>query len=160
MTIEVRATRFDYQTGKLLQESKWVTAKKSKSACHTYEDICFRRLEFSSNFSLTLCKYFLTFIIIFFFSILYRNELILDAPDARRTYPINLPNSVNGQYVEFLSSDIRDDVGQATFPFFDSTIVMGTPNFPLGGIGLYHRGNKGGFVAFKIMGLNLTNYLV
>lgn len=45
-------------------------------------------------------------------------------------------------------------------PFFDALEAEGDPNFPLGGIGIIHRGQKGfgGFLAFKIFEIDLSKY--
>ncbi|XP_074093781.1 uncharacterized protein LOC141524035 [Cotesia typhae] len=72
--------------------------------------------------------------------------------------PGNIVDSMPNQYVRFRSSDLVEDAGQSTVPFFDAQDVEGKPEFPLGGVGLVHRGwkNYGGFLAFRIFDVNLS----
>ncbi|XP_053595015.1 uncharacterized protein LOC128667752 [Microplitis demolitor] len=90
-----------------------------------------------------------------------RKELTLDAPDKPTKSFLNVIDSKTDQFIKFRESDFIKDAGQSTVPFFDAQDVEGTPEFPLGGVGIVHRGRKGygGFLAFKIFDLNLSNCL-
>lgn len=74
--------------------------------------------------------------------------------------PFNVIDSKTNQYVEFQTSDLVKDAGQSTIPFFDAQDVEGEIEFPLGGIGLMHRGHEGygGFLAFRIYDMNLSKF--
>lgn len=64
-----------------------------------------------------------------------------------------------GDFVKFQTSDLIKDAGQSTVPFFDAQDVDGDPEFPLGGIGVLHRGRDGygGFLIFRIFKTRLSN---
>ncbi|XP_057321479.1 uncharacterized protein LOC130665191 [Microplitis mediator] len=89
-----------------------------------------------------------------------RDELILNDPDIPTKSSENLIDSSEGQFIRFRASDLRKDAGQSTVPFFDAIEAEGYPGFPLGGIGIIHRGRKGfgGYLAFKILDLDLSHY--
>lgn len=55
---------------------------------------------------------------------------------------------------------MKKDAGQSTVPFFDSLEAEGYPEFPLGGVGIMHRGREGfgGFLTFRIFDLNISKY--
>ncbi|CAG5078956.1 Protein of unknown function [Cotesia congregata] len=72
-----------------------------------------------------------------------RTELILSEPDLPTKSTKNLVDSSKGQFVEFQRSDLKKDAGQSTVPFFDAMEVEGAPGFPVGGVGIVHRGKKG-----------------
>ncbi|XP_044585893.1 uncharacterized protein LOC123265961 [Cotesia glomerata] len=87
-----------------------------------------------------------------------RNKLDLTHPDMPTKSPLNVIDSKTNQYAKFQTSDLVKDAGQSTMPFFDAQNVEGEIDFPLGGIGLFHRGHEGygGFLAFKIYDMNLS----
>ncbi|XP_074106584.1 uncharacterized protein LOC141532239 isoform X2 [Cotesia typhae] len=72
-----------------------------------------------------------------------RTELILSEPDLPTKSTKNLFDSSKGQFVKFQKSDLKKDAGQSTVPFFDAMEVEGAPGFPVGGVGIVHRGKKG-----------------
>ncbi|XP_034946173.1 uncharacterized protein [Chelonus insularis] len=86
----------------------------------------------------------------------YRRELIFPDSDNPLKYDEFDFNSINGDYVGFWPSSLKKDAGQTTIPLFDANPVFGIPRFPLGGIGLYHKGpiNSGGFISLKIAGID------
>ncbi|KAG8035905.1 hypothetical protein G9C98_003031 [Cotesia typhae] len=89
-----------------------------------------------------------------------RTELILSEPDLPTKSTKNLFDSSKGQFVKFQKSDLKKDAGQSTVPFFDAMEVEGAPGFPVGGVGIVHRGKKGfgGYLALKIFDLDLSYY--
>lgn len=91
---------------------------------------------------------------------IFRRQSIINDSDLPTKSPKNVIDSNPNQYIKFYVSDLRKDGGQSTIPFFDAQNVEGTPEFPLGGVGVVHRGHKGygGFVALRIHDLNLSNY--
>ncbi|XP_057333033.1 uncharacterized protein LOC130672450 [Microplitis mediator] len=90
-----------------------------------------------------------------------REELILTDPDVPTKSPTNTITSKTNQFIRFRASDLKKDAGQSTVPFFDAQDVDGDPEFPLGGVGIIHRGREGygGFLAFRIYDLDLSSYL-
>ncbi|XP_057333035.1 uncharacterized protein LOC130672452 [Microplitis mediator] len=89
-----------------------------------------------------------------------REELVLIDPDKPTKSPGNIIDSKTERFVKFRASDLKKDAGQSTVPFFDAQDVEGDPEFPLGGIGIIHRGREGygGFVAFRVFDLKLSKY--
>ncbi|XP_074112286.1 uncharacterized protein LOC141535991 [Cotesia typhae] len=87
-------------------------------------------------------------------------NLNLPYPDDPTKSSENAIDSKTNQFIKFRASDLKKDAGQSTVPFFDALEAEGDPNFPLGGIGIIHRGQKGfgGFLAFKIFELDLSQY--
>ncbi|XP_008545240.2 uncharacterized protein LOC103569641 isoform X1 [Microplitis demolitor] len=90
----------------------------------------------------------------------FRDELILENPDKPTKSPGNEPDSNTNQFISFQASDLKKDAGQSTVPFFDSLEAEGYPEFPLGGVGIMHRGREGfgGFLTFRIFDLNISKY--
>ncbi|XP_057322039.1 uncharacterized protein LOC130665599 [Microplitis mediator] len=90
-----------------------------------------------------------------------RKELILTEPDNPLKSPVNVIDSKKDQFIRFRNSDLKKDAGQSTVPFFDAQGVEGKRLYPLGGIGVIHRGREGygGFLAFKIYDINLAEVL-
>lgn len=74
---------------------------------------------------------------------------------------MHLESSKNGQFIQFRASDLKKDAGQSTVPFFDAVGVYGTPSIPLGGLGIAHSYyfESGGYITFKVMGLDMTKYI-
>ncbi|XP_057333030.1 uncharacterized protein LOC130672448 [Microplitis mediator] len=91
-----------------------------------------------------------------------REELILTDPDVPTKSPTNTITSKTNQFIRFRASDLKKDAGQSTVPFFDAQDVDRFSDFPLGGVGIIHRGREGygGFLAFRIYDLNLSNLLI
>ncbi|XP_044596781.1 uncharacterized protein LOC123273448 [Cotesia glomerata] len=89
-----------------------------------------------------------------------RKNLNLPHPDDPTKSSKNVIDSKANQFIKFRASDLKKDAGQSTVPFFDALEAEGNPNFPLGGIGIIHRGQKGfgGFLGFKIFELDLSKY--
>ncbi|XP_057333031.1 uncharacterized protein LOC130672449 [Microplitis mediator] len=89
-----------------------------------------------------------------------RRQLFIRNPDLPTKSPKNVIDSNPNEFVRFRVSDLRKDGGQSTIPFFDAQNVEGAPEFPLGGVGVVHRGHEGygGFVALRIHDLKLYNY--
>ena len=73
----------------------------------------------------------------------------------------NAPDSNDAQYVTFTITDMQKDVGQTTVPFIDTQEVVTNPPMPLGGAGLYHRGQEGygGFIGLKLYTYNIVDYI-
>ncbi|XP_057333036.1 uncharacterized protein LOC130672453 [Microplitis mediator] len=90
-----------------------------------------------------------------------RDELVLTDPDVPIESPENTITSKTNQFIRFRASDLKKDAGQSTVPFFDAQDVDADHEFPLGGIGIIHRGREGygGFLAFKIYDLDLSRYI-
>ncbi|XP_008552360.1 uncharacterized protein LOC103574641 isoform X3 [Microplitis demolitor] len=90
-----------------------------------------------------------------------REELILTNPDNPLKSPANVIDSKKNQFIRFRNSDLKKDAGQTTVPFFDAQDVEGALSYPLGGMGIIHRGHEcyGGFLAFKIYDINLADAL-
>ncbi|KAH0564624.1 hypothetical protein KQX54_013182 [Cotesia glomerata] len=90
----------------------------------------------------------------------HRKNLNLPHPDDPTKSSKNVIDSKANQFIKFRASDLKKDAGQSTVPFFDALEAEGNPNFPLGGIGIIHRGQKGfgGFLGFKIFELDLSKY--
>ncbi|XP_008559058.2 uncharacterized protein LOC103579442 [Microplitis demolitor] len=89
-----------------------------------------------------------------------REELVLNDPDKPSKSPGNTIISKTDRFVRFRASDLKKDAGQSTVPFFDAQDVDGAPEFPLGGVGIIHRGREGygGFLAFRIFDCNISKY--
>ncbi|XP_057321399.1 uncharacterized protein LOC130665129 [Microplitis mediator] len=87
-----------------------------------------------------------------------RRELILTDPDNPLKSPVNVIDSKKDQFIRFRNSNLKKDAGQTTVPFFDAQDVTGSPLYPLGGMGIIHRGHEcyGGFLAFKIYDMSLA----
>lgn len=64
------------------------------------------------------------------------------------------------QYIVFRPTDRQYDVGQHTVPFLDAQPVV--KEMALKGIGIFHRGRQysGGFIALRIITIDLSQYLV
>ena len=91
-----------------------------------------------------------------------RTKLSLVSPDVpTRSQSTSLPDSTSDQYIEFQASSIEKDLSQTTVPFLDSTPIFPQPPTWLTGVGVYHKGKPGygGYIAFRIATLNMTNYL-
>ncbi|XP_057328837.1 uncharacterized protein LOC130669788 [Microplitis mediator] len=90
-----------------------------------------------------------------------RRELILTDPDNPLKSPVNVIDSKKDRFIRFRNSDLKKDAGQSTVPFVDAQGVEGAPLYPLGGMGIIHRGHEGygGFLAFKIYDVNLVDVL-
>ncbi|XP_074093604.1 uncharacterized protein LOC141523924 [Cotesia typhae] len=88
-----------------------------------------------------------------------RKELVLAEPDLPTKSSTNKLDSKTDQFVKFKASDLKKDVGQSTVPFFDAQETEEEHEAPLGGVGLIHRGQEGfgGFLAFRVFDLDLTN---
>lgn len=71
------------------------------------------------------------------------------------------PLSTDHTYVRFTMSDKIKDFGQSTIPFFDLQPVETSPPAPLSGVGIFLKGERGfsGFLTFKILTLNMSNFL-
>lgn len=89
----------------------------------------------------------------------FRKELVLAEPDLPTKSSANKLDSETDQFVKFKASDLKKDVGQSTVPFFDAQEAEEEHEAPLGGVGLIHRGKEGfgGFLAFRVFDLDLTN---
>lgn len=87
--------------------------------------------------------------------------MILTNPDNPLKSPANVIDSKKNQFIRFRNSDLKKDAGQTTVPFFDAQDVEGALSYPLGGMGIIHRGHEcyGGFLAFKIYDINLADAL-
>ena len=73
----------------------------------------------------------------------------------------NVPDSNEEQYVKFTTTSIEKDGGQTTIPFIDTQKIVTNPPSPLGGAGLYHRGQPGygGFLALKLYTYDFTEHI-
>lgn len=63
--------------------------------------------------------------------------------------------------IVFEHTNFHHDAGQMTIPLFDAQPVTMKPGFPLNGIGLYYKGQKGfgGFISLRIFTDDLNDYL-
>nr|AXY94697.1 80 kDa venom protein [Habrobracon hebetor] len=73
----------------------------------------------------------------------------------------NKPDSVPNTYVKLQASGLREDAAQSTIPFLDSQPIHGDPGFPLGGVGLFHKGDDafGGFLALRVFSIDQPKYM-
>lgn len=64
----------------------------------------------------------------------------------------SVPDSQPNQFIRFRESDRGMDAAQTTVPFFDAQPVVPIKQTPLGGVGLFHKGQSkfGGFMAPKV----------
>ncbi|KAG8035911.1 hypothetical protein G9C98_003037 [Cotesia typhae] len=87
-------------------------------------------------------------------------EIRLDNSDLPTKSPKNRVDWAYGHYVKFQRSDLSKDAAQSMVPFFDVQDVEGELEFPLGAIGILHRGHEGygGFLAFKINTIHVGQY--
>lgn len=90
-----------------------------------------------------------------------RQEVVLSSPADPSVGGRSVEASEPNRFIQFRASDRTKDAGQSTVPFFDGQSVIASPNTALSGIGLYHKGNKGsgGFLAFRLLTINLPGYL-
>ncbi|XP_044013824.1 uncharacterized protein LOC122856195 [Aphidius gifuensis] len=82
----------------------------------------------------------------------FQNKIELEEPD-RSEYATNNNEilSKNGDYIYFQQTDIIKDAAQTSVPYLDIQSVTIDIPVPLGGIGVYYRGQKGygGFIALR-----------
>ena len=93
---------------------------------------------------------------------LHRNELKLDEMDVPTKSEIsNEPDSKGDQFLTFTTTSMQKDGGQTTIPFIDVQEVVTNPPMPLGGAGLFHRGQKGfgGFLALKLYTYDIVDHI-
>lgn len=85
----------------------------------------------------------------------------LEKPNKPTRSQKNNPDSLPNQFIRFRASDLRKDAGQSTVPFFDGQLVYIDDFSPIGGIGIFHRGNKGfgGYVSFRIYDPDVSKFL-
>ncbi|XP_057333029.1 uncharacterized protein LOC130672447 [Microplitis mediator] len=128
--LQIRVTPFDYISGKLIDHDKTHWVSPKIE------------VEMSSQYNFV------------------RKLLVLNNPDNPTKSPGNVIDSSEDQFIQFRASDLKKDAGQSTVPFFDAQDVEGAPEFPLGGVGIIHRGREGygGFLAFRIFDCNLYKY--
>ncbi|XP_062539632.1 uncharacterized protein LOC134207771 isoform X1 [Armigeres subalbatus] len=82
-----------------------------------------------------------------------RTEMKLDKPHIPILSPSkSVPDSQPNQFIRFRESDRGMDAAQTTVPFFDAQPVVPIKQTPLGGVGLFHKGQSkfGGFMAPKV----------
>lgn len=74
-----------------------------------------------------------------------------------KSMQISRPNT----FIKFTHSSIWKDLAQTTVPFLDAQDVSTDHPTPLQGVGLYWKAQTGygGFIAPKIMTLDLTNFV-
>lgn len=92
-----------------------------------------------------------------------RTKLALLSPDVpTRSATPSVPDSGTNQYIEFQASSLEKDVSQTTVPFLDAQPVAPQPSNWLTGLGIYHKGQPGygGFLAFRIATLNVSDYML
>lgn len=58
----------------------------------------------------------------------------------------------NKYFVKFQPTDLMQDLGRTTIPYFDIREVVTTPSAPISGLGIYHEAvpGYGGFVGLKM----------
>ncbi|GLV45524.1 orion [Carabus blaptoides fortunei] len=91
-----------------------------------------------------------------------RSELNLDNRDVptKASSPSKMI-STSGQYLRFTHTGIEADVAQSTVPFIDVQPVVSDLPVPLGGVGVYYKGEEGfgGFIAPKIITYDYSKYI-
>ncbi|KAK0161272.1 hypothetical protein PV327_009759 [Microctonus hyperodae] len=87
-----------------------------------------------------------------------RIEIILNDPDDPSMAHDYHPDPNSNKFIQLQHSSIKKDAGFHTVPFFDAQPVEVSPEFPLGGIGLFHRGRNGfgGYIAPRIFTHNIA----
>ncbi|KAK0078769.1 hypothetical protein PV325_002122 [Microctonus aethiopoides] len=90
-----------------------------------------------------------------------RQEIYLEDLDVPTKSKNSKPVSQDRNYVRFTMSDKFKDFGQTTVPFIDIQPVETSPPSPLSGIGLFLKKESGygGFLAFKLMTLNMSDVI-
>lgn len=163
LTIQIRCTDFDYETGELNNLHAHCTL------CILNENIknkCFMYL-FQLNFAnwLGRLKNLDKSIWISNEEQSMRTELLLDEPDSPIRSGIGSnkplePNWTRNQYIKFGPTDRIKDAAQLTVPFLDGTFVEGNPTI-LSGIGIYYKGRpgSGGFIAPYLVGFDFGSLI-
>ncbi|KAK0072100.1 hypothetical protein PV326_000454, partial [Microctonus aethiopoides] len=72
-----------------------------------------------------------------------RTEVKLNDPDNPLFGHEYHPDPQSNKFIQFQHTSIKQDAGYHTVPFFDGQSVEIQRKFPLGGIGLFHRGRDG-----------------
>ncbi|KAK0082464.1 hypothetical protein PV325_010347 [Microctonus aethiopoides] len=87
-----------------------------------------------------------------------RKEITLNDPDDPTMANDYHPDPNSNKFIQLQHSSIKKDAGFHTVPFFDAQPVYTSPEFPLGGIGLFHRGRKGfgGYIAPRLFTHNIS----
>lgn len=91
-----------------------------------------------------------------------RTKQLLFSPDVpTRSQKPSVPDSLPDTYIEFQASSLEKDVAQTTVPFLDAAPVSPNPPTWLTGIGIYHKGQPGygGFLAFRVATMNISDYM-
>lgn len=91
-----------------------------------------------------------------------RTKIHLLSPDVPTRLPgPSHPDSKHDQFIEFTHTDVDRDAAQSTVPFFDAQPVESMLPVPLGGAGIYHKGqlSSGGFIAPKIITYDFSKHL-
>ncbi|XP_015120640.1 uncharacterized protein LOC107043599 [Diachasma alloeum] len=130
--LEIRATRFDYNSGKLLDidASRWITADDMKSTLDAYKS---ERKQIQNQKD---------------------TENPLETPP---TIPIFEPN----RWVQLEKTSLEKDAGQTVVPLLDGLKISARPPVPLTGIDFFLKSAEGygGFISFRITSLNRTEYM-
>ncbi|XP_057324916.1 uncharacterized protein LOC130667398 [Microplitis mediator] len=145
--LEIRVTRFNFTTGLLIPLDSKIIRDLDKNN----EKIS---SEWLSPDSLLMFKTVNR-------AALYRTVVdVKGKSDPQKSYN-NIPDSESYSRVMLTHSNVTDDVGQSTIPYFDIQPVFPIPRVALDGIGLYHRGNgeSGGFLSLKVITHDISKYL-
>lgn len=91
----------------------------------------------------------------------FRTEIKLNEPDdptMAHNYQMDLESN---KFIQFQHSSIKKDAGYHTVPFFDAQSVETIPEFPLSGIGLFHRGldGFGGYIVPRLHTYNVSRVI-
>ncbi|KAK0075432.1 hypothetical protein PV326_011597 [Microctonus aethiopoides] len=86
-----------------------------------------------------------------------RTQITMDDPDnpiMRNNY---YPDPETNKFIQFQHTSVKKDAGYHTVPFFDGQSVQ-SPEFPLGGVGLFyrHQNGFGGYIAPRLFTYNIT----
>ncbi|KAK0079070.1 hypothetical protein PV326_008941, partial [Microctonus aethiopoides] len=88
-------------------------------------------------------------------------EIKLNDPDDPAFGHEYHPDRQSNKFIQFQHTSIKKDAGYHTVPFFDGQSVETRMKFPLGGIGLFHRGRDGfgGYIAPRLITYNITRII-
>ncbi|KAK0072020.1 hypothetical protein PV326_000541, partial [Microctonus aethiopoides] len=90
-----------------------------------------------------------------------RTEIKLNDPDDPTKTRNYQSDPESNKCIQFQHSSIKKDAGFHTVPFFDAQSVETIPEFPLSGIGLFHRGldGFGGYIAPRLHTYNVSRVI-
>ncbi|XP_063982551.1 uncharacterized protein LOC135165314 [Diachasmimorpha longicaudata] len=89
-----------------------------------------------------------------------RTQLVFPTENVINPLPVTKFSGSN-QWVSIITSNMKNDGGQTTLPYFDAKPVVSDPPSALGGVGIFHKsgGNFTGFVALKCVSLDYVPFM-